>query len=401
MVTLYDAILDAANGGLCALADLSGRLTPPQPLRSLDLLDPARSAFRNFVAGRFCNKPPIQPPNDFFGGQCPGDSYQIDFLRISRFWDDRPDLVEPAQSGGLGPISSLTTQIIGSNGGLDRYDVVIQDGNGVRPLGVSAQASRVFDPFWPQEIVFTNFILTNVSDPSDACGNAGPSIGDYDPADFTINNIINYTANDGNNYDLEIQLVYAPAYLDANLNVNIPVDIKLNPSINPSLNQKFDLGLTLNVSTGGASFNFPRDPQLPRPKPPIPPDTRPPAYEAPDAPPPPPDIPEPPPEPEQRQTRRVIKAALVTVVASDPRGKVGVFGQGDNPDIAIPNYGYVNFLCRAGTLSGGWTPDQAVKIARCFIPCPWEGGAYDVKGTPQVGVEFIISPVYMDIPVSV
>lgn len=92
---------------------------------------------------------------------------------------------------------------------------------------------------------------------------------------------------------------------------------------------------------------------------------------------------------------------LVTVINPGARGRVGTLFQGDNPDIAVPNYGYVNFLCRAGGFQGGWTPDQPVKNGRCFIPCPWDGGAYAVEGTPQPGVEWVLTPVYAKVPVGV
>lgn len=400
MVSLYDAILDAANGGLCALADLSGRLKPPEPLASMDLLEPARQAFRNFVAGTFCDKPPLPPSEPFFGGQCPV-SYDLFFNRVIRYWGDLADTIEPGEARIQGPLFSARAAIISSGGGTDVWDLVVETPQGIQGVGASVNVGRVPGIVFAKEVLYTDLSLARVDGQPDNCGDPGPITPDYRPEDFTRNTTIFYTNNEGNEYALDIRLVYAPAYLNANLEVNIPVKVSLNPSVNPQFNNRFDFQVEINLSRRETTYKPPGDTQLPPPKPPIPPDSRPDGYETPDAPPPPPDIPEPPPIPPERRTRRVIKAALVTVIGPQTSGKVGVLSQNENPDIAIPNYGFVSFLCRASTGSSGWTPDQPVKSARCFIPCPWEGGAFDVKGTPQPGINFVVTPVYVEVPVAV
>ena len=401
MVSLYDAILDAAQGGICDLVDLSERIAPPQPLRRLDLLEPARRQFRNFLASKFCNKPFLPPPQDFFGGRCP-QAYRVNAVRVIRFWDERPDRREVSGGFATGPIASISPGIVSSGGGVDVTDLIVVNDSGQEfRVGGAVNIARTpaNGPF--REVQWINVVLTNLQDPSDACGNVD-FVPPYDPQDFTFTNIVNYTNNEGDEFSIPITFVVGVAYLDADLNVNVPVDVKIAPSIDPVLNFDFDLGIDFNISTGGEKWRLPRDPELPRPLPPVPPDSRPDAYDTPDAPPPPPpDAPDPPDEPPERRTRRVIKAALVTVIEETPGGRVGRLFQDENPDIAVPNYGYINFLCRATAGAGGWTPDQAVKNGRCFIPCPWEGGAYDVKGTPQPGIRFVVTPVYGEIPLAV
>jgi len=75
--------------------------------------------------------------------------------------------------------------------------------------------------------------------------------------------------------------------------------------------------------------------------------------------------------------------------------------QGDNPDILIPAAGYISFYVDIPGTGKGWTLDIPVKNARNFIQCPWEGGAINVKGTPNPQVTFVITPVYKAIQVNV
>lgn len=338
VVSLYDAILDAANGGLCALADLSGRLAPPQPLRSFDLLEPYRAEFRNFLAGTFCDKPPLPPSEGFFGGQCPVD-YDLFFNRVTRFWGDFPDSIQPGQARITGPLFSARTAIVGSGQGVDVYDLVVETPQGVRAVGAPTNVGRVPGIAAAREVIFTDLSLSRLDGQPDNCGDPSPPTPDYDPSDFTRNTTVFYTNNEGDEYALALRLTYAPAYFNANLDVVIPVNVSINPSFNPQIQNKFDFRVEINLSKKTSEFKNPTDPQTEPPKPPIPPDNRPDGYDTPDAPPPPPDIPEPPPTPPEKRTRRVIKAALVTVVGAQTSGKVGLLGQTRTPTLPSPTTG--------------------------------------------------------------
>jgi hypothetical protein len=192
-----------------------------------------------------------------------------------------------------------------------------------------------------------------------------------------------------------------PLDIDINNTVDLPINISFNPDIGLSIdigdiNVDFD-GIDLDINLPGGSDGGDGLPPPLRPpgggggagQRPPPDDT---GTDPSDPPPPPPsnDDPateEPPEEPEQ-----VIRAVLVTV--SDVGPKQGILFQEDNPDIGIPNFGHVNFRCRAADGNSGWTPDQTVKNRRCFIPCPWDGGAFAVAGTPQPGVVWTLTPVF-------
>lgn len=402
MVSFANALFQAARGGLCDLADLSGRLTPPQPYRDLDVLTPAKTAFRNFLAGRFCDKPPVPPPKDLNGGQCPGDPYQISGIRFTRYWGAGvPDTTEPFSFGATGPVSSVVQVVTGSVGNYDVNELRIVDSTGTRDL-LAVNVFRVFSPPLPRSVDYTNITITNLANPADDCGTPPPPIPPYDPDDFTFNVDVTYTRDDGLDVTVPVAFVVGVGYIDADLNAHIPINVRLDPTFNANIDNQFQFDIDFNISTGEERLLPPRDTNQPRPLPPVPPNSRPDGYDV-DEPTPPtsPDADEPPDTDDTTPKVRVIRAALVTVVDISGSTRIGTLFQDGNPDIGIPNYGYINFLCRAGGVSGGWTPDQAVKNRRCFIPCPWDGGAYEVRGTPQPGIEWVITPVYELIPVGV
>ena len=402
MVGFAQALFAAAKGGLCDLADLSGRLMPSNYYPFPSALEGAQESFRKFLSGTFCDKPApptIPPPPD---GNC-AISYEYRALRVSQRWGDFPTQSEPIQGFIQGPVTNIRVDVIPSGGGQDQNRFTATDGFGAAFTLDSVNTSRSFLEGFTQTVTWNEleFIPREPIPPGCTPRPTNP-FPRYDPDDFTFNVNIDYTRDDGFNVTVPVAFVVGLAYFDANLDVHVPINVKLDPNFNFNIDNKFDFGVDFNLSRRDERFIPPFDNDNPPPRPPLPPPSRPDDYDAPDTPPPPPpNAPNPPPTDDEAPKMRVIKAVLVTVVGAQTSGKVGKLFQGENPDIAIPNYGYVNFLCRAGNRSGGWTPDQAVKNARCFIPCPWEGGAFDVKGTPQPGIEFILTPVYTKIPVGV
>lgn len=85
---------------------------------------------------------------------------------------------------------------------------------------------------------------------------------------------------------------------------------------------------------------------------------------------------------------RIIAARVV--VTSVNNKSIGELVQGRNPNIGIPNYGFVQFFIPTDGDEGGWTQDIAVKNKNMFIPCPWLDGATRVRGTPRPGVSWTI-----------
>lgn len=82
--------------------------------------------------------------------------------------------------------------------------------------------------------------------------------------------------------------------------------------------------------------------------------------------------------------------AVRVVVSSVDNKSIGVFIQNKNPDIAIPNYGYIQFFIPTFDGEGAWSEDIPVKNANAFITCPWPDGATKVRGTPRAGVLWAI-----------
>lgn len=396
------ALFSAAKGGLCDLADLSGRLMPSNYYPIPSVLEGAQDAFRKFLAGTFCDKPvpPIVPipPN----GNC-SISYEYRAFRHTQKWGNATSDTALISGFIQGPISNVRVVVTPGAGGDDGNVLTATDGFGEDRTLDSVNTERSFFAGRTQTVNWTGLEFIPLEPvPPECVPVPVPPFPPYDPADFTFNVDVEYAPNIGPNITVPVAFVVGLAYFDANLDVHVPINVKLNPNFNFNFNNDFDFAVDFNLSKRDERFIPPYDNTKPPPRPPLPPATRPDDFVPdPSIPQPPPSVPDPPPTDPETPKQRVIRAALVTVIGATTSGKVGGLAQNENPDIAIPNFGYINFLCRAGNLSGGWTPDQPVKNARCFIPCPWEGGAYEVKGTPQPGIQFVVTPVYSNIPVGV
>lgn len=397
MVGFADAIFAAARGGLCDLADFSGRLTPPEWISQYDLLEPARTAVRNAIASQFCNKPPIPEPPVIPGGQCEGDSYQVLYTRIIRRWGVSADEISDGIEGILGKVTGANTVIIGGGPGYDKVSLQITSSSEPPHNTASVNVYRTFAGTLPSSVKYIINEIRNVSNPGRDCGNLPTNRDPYQPGDFTFNVNIDYTDNAGDNYTIPIVGVIGLAYIDADLNLNVPVNIKLNPTANFNFNNKFNFDVNLNINTGGAKFAPPYPNGSPPPRPTAPPNSNPYNFN-PSAPLPsfPPDVPEPPGDKPDQPKPRVIRAVVVTVTDLEPGINVGTLYQDDNPDIAIPNYGYVSFFGITGSVGGAWTADIPVKNKRTLIPCEWLGGAYKVAGTPRLGVSWTLTPIYAE-----
>lgn len=227
----------------------------------------------------------------------------------------------------------------------------------------------------------------------DDCGDPPPVIpppvNNYNQYDVDVT----YNDNDGNDITVPVTLIYGQAFIDADFNVQIPVKVNLTPqvSFNATLNVqtgdiKFNLAPTIDLSGGTYNIGFGGDNRS---------TTNTTNYYVGGDPPPPPDGSESDdtPPPTAPQSEQLIRGVIVTVTAHSGVMEGVFFQDGGNPDIYIPNLGYVQFAIRVGS-SVSWTADKPVKSLRSFIPCDWEGGAVDVQGTPRPGVEWTLTPVY-------
>lgn len=192
--------------------------------------------------------------------------------------------------------------------------------------------------------------------------------------------------------------------LDITINIggNNPVNIR--PSFNfdgPTINVQLPSIGDVAIDIGGITINPPSSDDggggdSPTPDRP-PPDSTTPDPDSP-PPPPPPTIDDPAvEEPAEPETTKVIRGALVTVGSLTP--SQGVIFQEGNPDVIIPDAGLIAFRVRVDDDSSGWTEDIRIKNRRQVVPCPWDGGAFDVKGTPRPGVTWDITPIIEVVPV--
>ncbi len=201
------------------------------------------------------------------------------------------------------------------------------------------------------------------------------------PGADTVSTTINWTDATGNTVTNNLTIVVGGAYINASASIQIPLKITIDGklTINPSINLDVG-GITVNLPGSGSPGQRPGDPtnNAPgNPKPVKPPPTNP--------------VPDPPDPPDPGKS---IIGCVVTCLDT-PKGRASQIIQKDNPDIYAPNLGFVNFLVRLGDgTSTAWTSDIPVKNVRNLIECPWEYGAIDVRGTPQPGVEFDITPIY-------
>jgi hypothetical protein len=176
---------------------------------------------------------------------------------------------------------------------------------------------------------------------------------------------------------------YATVNLDGTINIPVNARFSLNPEFNGNFN--------FNFNTGDVQ------PDVSNPNAPVPTPCSPPSGIAPDPtiPDPPVDLPDEPPldPPTDEPTEREKLLIGCVVTTSFIEGNESLIVQDLNPNIYAPALGYVNFLIRVGNASA-WTINQFVTNERQFIPCPYDGGAVRVAGTPRYGNLFEVTPVY-------
>lgn len=322
----------------------------------------------------------FSPQPAFTGGQCTtGQLYTVNVTVVTK---------NPAQTN---PPSTSNQQFIkGAVVGIDhrfvgdqlQVDLISQSGARrdrlvTVPNAVSNQISFVSG---------TINSITRDGGAADNCGNVAPSVPPYVPGNNVVNTNVTYNDNSNNSVTIPVALAFGYASLNIAGNVIIPVNASF--SANPVLNANFNL----NFNTGDVQ------PDITNPNAPIPSPCSDPGGFVPDPsiPPPPASIPDAPPIPPTADLRvnreRLLKACIVTTSFVD--GNESVIFQADNPDLYIPSLGYVQFKIRVGG-STAWTNDIPVKSLRTFIPCPWDGGAIDVRGTARYGNIFVVTPVYV------
>ena len=328
-----------------------------------------------------CNRePPPLPDPPFVGGQCPGVLYIVSVQWASA--DANGNIFPGTEVNYTSPPILGRITLIGSGvnpTNPNRIQYLIKYNNGTQEV----RFGNVDTTGPVKQLVVLNSSIVRQDGLPDLCGDPAPIIPAPDPGynqptlDFTY---IDYSDNSVN---LTGNFIFGAPLIKVDGTLTIPVRIDLG-GVNPTFNGN------LNLNEPFIEINFGNRNYTPSPSP------SPDGYRSPDdTPNVPDDVPVPitPPSPDESEpdTSRVIRGVIVTIISLSE--SVGVIFQDENPDIYIPNAGYVNFLIGVGQLIA-WSIDLPVKNRRCFIPCPWEGGAIAVEGTPRAGIVWELTPVY-------
>lgn len=403
MAGLFEAITEQARKLICAA------LKPPGALAGqiTELLygedsPQARAAQQFFSGGRFCDPPP--PPQttpDTGEPLCPCKLYDFSITYNYTTTGGNPGTGTEVRTEVAGPITFRYFLVNTTSGGVEtfrlQYLSAIKSQCPNVQIGVTDLAQFAVRP--GTKPTFTVNSLTPSPGQPAGCGDVPPPpppLTPYDPSDYTYDIDIFYDERDtGDIYIIPVRFTLGEINFNANLDLVIPVNINLKPQFNfdPNLDINFDLDF--NFNTGDINIRPPTPPDRDPPRLPPPPKYDPPGSDDddPSPPPTPPDVPDPPPQDDDPQLRRVIVGAIVTVNDPMEASKVGQLGQDSNPDVFYPDLGLVSFQIRHRR-GVGWTEDIRVKNVRQFIPCPWGGGAIDVKGTPRDNATMTVTPVY-------
>jgi len=347
----------------------------------------------------------------FLGGQCADIPYTITIgCRLILF--PKSANVDVGQiAGNIAAIGAVTSARFYYTGDTDndlRIAATWKGGSYDESL-VKGTSNNSQAPQWG----FTNPTVSIVRTDGlpDVCGNPPRLPPVFPPGGNVINNNVIYIDAGGNTINAPVTLRFGIPRIDVRGEFNIPVTINFNndPTLNIGGDVNFNTGnFTINVGGGspppgvgvGDPDNIVKPPTTPPMLPPgvplDPPGTVPGEPGAPPA--TPPTIPtQPPTRPPNKKTYRVIRGVIVTVTQAETDATI-IF-QGDTPDIYAPSLGHVSFLCKVGG-AFGWTVDIPVKNRRQLIPCPWQFGAIEVKGTAKGGAVFFLDPIYDDVPVA-
>jgi len=379
MSNFTDALADGARSGLCQLLGLPQYLNDMTTRLSGGTFTPFLGGIPNLWRRALCDTdaPPPNPP-PFNGGQC-GGLYNIRFRRrfTSNATGNTNDQTLNAVNPMTGPISQVRRRV-GDN------DVLVAIGGGGAEqilTSVNAVTNNI-------EILSIVQVIPVGGFP-DNCGDPSPEYDPLEPEDTRIPRDITYNNNLNVPVIVPVVFVYARAQIDVDANITIPFTVEFSPTLNITGNINVDGSVNFNFG-GGTATTRPKDPRkgdcgdIAEPSDQVPID---------------PTDSDQPPQPD-RERDEVIKGVLVTVTSlSNERASLIV--QDDNPDIYAPSLGHVQFLCRVGDTSAAWTSDQPVKNRRNLIPCPWTDGAIAVRGTPQPGVTWTLTPIrgYAGVPV--
>lgn len=239
----------------------------------------------------------------------------------------------------------------------------------------------------PSVISFTS--LSRADGLPDECGTPSPIVPTPISPAPTIPTPIDYEDDDGNPRTVPVNIRFAIPFIFINGQLNVPFRLSIPVEFNVPIDG------TINLETGDINFNFggggggggggclpspPDDFTTPTPVPPPPPGTGVPPEQIPG---------------DDTRLKTIIVGAIVTTEPDD--GKATVVSQTANPDLYIPRVANLQFAVQIGN-SVSWTERVNITSLRQFVPCPWEGGAIDVRITPEPGFSSFVTPVTGNVP---
>lgn len=371
MATFADEIGRAVRQTACAVVATNDAINNlwvgsglPDPLNLQRTTNSLRRQLCNNDSDEDLNLP--DPP--FQGGQCEGIEYRIEgqfYSCLYRPSDDVNVICGDAPYGNVieGPVTRIEIEK-GVGGAGKSIGPVAYNAAGDRVvLGIRSTTASDRDY---RDGSLTSISIFRTDGGGDDCGDVVPPIPPYSPTPTTVT--INYENNQQVTVNEDIDVTIFSPQLNLTGGIFAPVTIAgntFNLVGTVELTPEFKLEVSPEINIGSGNGN-------------------------PDETTPPPDRPIPEPEPDPNE-RRVIVGAIVT--ATSVASRQDFLPQAENPDIALPNLGYVAFYINTpnGT---AWTADIPIKNVRSYIPCPVTGGAVDVAGTGRSGVTVQVQPVW-------
>lgn len=382
--SFQDELLSGLRSAWCQALEYGGNFLDALPDPLVDSGQVPIARLNRWLYRQFCNRePPPAPAPPFTGGQCP-----VAYVVTYTYTYDTRSIPPP------NIVTDTTTMnfVYGYVRGLrivrgTIHQVVIEGGTNGAPSTPQDYGGFSVAPGGGQGIISASIVsVARMDGFADDCGDPPPIIPPPAPGYNDIDINIEYSPVTGPNITIPVNFIFAPVRVNINGEAYVPIDIDVG-GVDARINGEF------NLNTGDITFNF-GNRNYPPSNAPKPPDYRP-DDDLPDN---PPDVPNgfvpPSPTDPEPDTTRIIRAVIVTT--STVPNTVTTLLQDNNPDVLLPDLGLVSFAIAVGK-GVAWTTDIRVKNKRQFIPCPWEGGALRVRGTPRPGVIWTITPVYLEV----
>lgn len=320
---------------------------------------------RNYIRASLCGLPPEDLPENppFLGGQCL-TLYSITTRVRARRFTDPPGVFSVDQTTVRSPYGGRIGNAFIQETATQFIPVLnVQSGDAFVPVGSFLKA--VF-----AEVQIQIISVSRLDGLPDNCGNLPTPI---EPSPVPLPPVtipVPYTDPDGITFFIPVAFAAGFIYVNADGELNVPITINVDGRLNMTGNFNFNGGdIKINIG-GGGNGGSPSD------GPGGGGDGGGPAGPDPDDPPPPPTGENPPPPPERDQPGKKILVGVYTALRIDnQQGITTIFQAGTNPDIRVPNLGFVNFSYQVAEGVSAWSEDIPIKnlsqviFASDRLPC--------------------------------